>query len=375
MQRRIVIAPDSFKGTATATEVAHAIAAGWQRGRPGDQCILPPMADGGEGTIDALETAASGSTRVTTTVHGPLGKPGEASLLLLRDDTWVVELAETSGIGLLDAVTRESARAATTYGLGEAIRFAIDRGAQRVLVALGSSASTDGGVGALMALGARFLDESDAPIPLGNEGLHRLARVDLSPVGALPPDGIIALTDVTNPLLGPTGAAAVFGPQKGAAPEDIAVLEAGLRRLVDILQISGARADSPGAGAAGGTAFGLLAIGASIEPGALAIAEAIDLSRQLARADLVITGEGSFDAQSLAGKVPSAVLEIAAVHDVPVAVIAGRVSPDALNGDTGTHPASMLSLSELAGSAEATMSDPVRWLEVAGEQAAGLFNG
>lgn len=364
MQRRIVIAPDSFKGTATAATVAHAIGQGWQSVHTGDECDLLPMADGGEGTIDALKASSPGSIRVKLSVLGPVGEPTDADILQMSDGTWVVELAETSGIDKLDAVSRESARIASTYGLGQAIKHATSKGARRVLVALGSSASTDAGVGALMALGAKFEDADGQPVTLGNVGLERIRHVDLSPI-MLPSEGILALTDVTNPLLGPRGAAAVFGPQKGAEPDDVPEFERGLAHVAEVL---GVDAETPGSGAAGGTAYGLLAIGATITAGALATADAIGLPAKIASADLVITGEGSFDEQSLAGKVPSAVLNFAAEHDVPVIVVAGRVAEGLAGAKFG--PQSVISLTDLAGSAKEAMQQTEHWLEVAGAEAA-----
>lgn len=217
-----------------------------------------------------------------------------------------------------------------------------------------------------MAMGARFEDAQGRPIPLGNVGLTAIAHVDLSTIDVLPPEGIIALTDVTNPLLGPNGAAAVFGPQKGASATDVREFDAALAHLAEVVGRS--TAEAPGAGAAGGTGYGLLAIGARVQSGALAIAEAIDLPSRIATADLVITGEGSFDDQSLAGKVPSAVLNIAAEHGVPVAVVAGRVAEGLVGTDFG--PTQARSLTDLAGSAAAAMADTEHWLEVAGAELA-----
>ncbi|SJM64054.1 Glycerate kinase [Gulosibacter sp. 10] len=334
--------------------------------RPEDSTVLLPMADGGEGTIDALETSDPGAARMMLRVRGPLGVPVDAALLKLSDGTWIVELAETSGITRLEAVSRFSACTASTFGLGEAIRFATSRGAQNVLVALGSSASTDAGAGMLQALGAKLLDASGRDIGPGNVGLHDLASVDLSGIAMLPPRGIVALTDVTNPLLGKRGAAAVFGPQKGAASEDIVEFESGLARFAELV---GLEPDAPGAGAAGGTAYGLLAIGATISPGAATIAEAIRLHETIASADLAITGEGSFDTQSLAGKVPSEVIEAAIAASTPTVVLAGRVADEVAN-DRVRGVAATWSLSELAGSAESAMRETELWAETAGARAA-----
>ncbi|MCU1412946.1 MAG: hypothetical protein JWN80_286, partial [Microbacteriaceae bacterium] len=262
--RTIVVAPDSFKGSATAGEVARAIESGWRSVRPGDHVILRPMADGGEGTLDAFELAFPDARRMPV---------GNAYYLQLPDGTAVVELANTSGLTLQKEL---DPMGATTRGFGVAIAAALDRGADRLILGIGGSASTDGGMGALGAIGDR----------------------------AVPPRGAIVLTDVTNPLFGPNGAAAIFGPQKGATPEQVDLLDRRLRELVrhDIDPLT------PGAGAAGGTGYGMLAWGAKLEPGSRAVAELIDLPHALVGADLLITGEGRFDSQSLGGKVISHLL-------------------------------------------------------------------
>ncbi len=340
--------------------------------RPDDECVAAPMADGGEGTIDALAAGAPDAVRHELRVTGPVGDDVTATVLELPDGAWVVELAETSGIAYLDAVTRDTAATATTRGLGEAIRFALDHGAHRVLVGLGSSASTDGGAGALAALGAKLTDARGRDIAPGNAGLHDLDSLDLTNLVPPPPGGIVALTDVESPLLGPAGAAAVFGPQKGATPDDVARFDAGLARLAGLVGAT-ADPDAPGAGAAGGAGFGLLITGARIRPGADEIAAAVHLETLVADADLVITGEGSFDAQSLAGKVPSTVLAAARAANVPMHVIAGRVEASAeFDASLRANPtvASTHSLTELAGSADAAMRDTARYLEAAATELA-----
>lgn len=336
------------------------------------------MADGGEGTAAAMAGSVPGARVVIVPVEGPLGAPVDAELVELPDGTWVVELAETSGIALLERVDHDSCFRASTIGLGQAIRYSTEHGARRVLVGLGSSASTDGGAGMLAALGVRFLDAHGVDIPLGNGGLHSLESVDLSGLVRLPAEGLVALTDVVNPLFGALGAAAVFGPQKGASPEDVPVLEAGLARLARVLQrapeASGdvlALAAEPGAGAAGGTGFGLLAVGARISAGAVAVAEAVGLRELLRGADLVITGEGSFDAQSEAGKVPSLVRKLAQDEGARFGVIAGRVGLGAEErAALAAGGVSILSLSELAGSGQRAMDETLDWVEVAGERMA-----
>jgi len=359
--RTIVIAPDSFKGTIAAADAAQAIAAGWLEERPEDDIRLLPMADGGEGTLEAFATAVPEAARVPVRVVGPDDREVDTFWLRLppTDDTpggtAIVELGVTSGIELL---TELRPREAHTFGLGQAIAAALGAGVSRVVVGLGSSASTDGGTGMLRALGARVLDATGAEVPLGGSGLTSIASVSGLP--ALPVGGVRALTDVTNPLLGRRGAAAVFGPQKGATPEDVASLDAGLANLAALLPDVDPL--TPGAGAAGGTGFGLLAWGATLEPGSVAVAELIGLPAAAVAASVVVTGEGSFDGQSAAGKVPAHVAE--AAGPTPVALVAGRITPDA---DTSVFAAS-LSLTDLAGSPDAAMQDPATWLREAGRR-------
>lgn len=335
---RVVIAPDSFKGSISATDAAHAIAEGWRSIRPGDEILELPQADGGEGTLDAIATALPEAlTRRVENVTGPDGRHVDATWLLLPDGTAVVELAQSSGIALmpqLDALT------ATTRGLGEVIAAALDAGARALVIGLGSSASTDGGAGALEALG-------DRPAP---------------------PGGVTLLTDVTAPLLGPHGAAAVFGPQKGATPADVEALEERMR--VWAARFPDADPATPGAGAAGGTAFGFLAAwGARIVPGAAEIADLTGLTAALDGADVLLTGEGRFDATSLTGKVVGHAFRAAQAAGVArVIAIAGQVAiePPVL-GRTAT---TSRSLSTLAGSTEAALADPATWLRRAGAEAA-----
>ncbi|MGR0220723.1 glycerate kinase [Agromyces sp. ZXT2-6] len=357
MNRRVVLAPDSFKGTATAAEAADAIARGWRTVAPADELVAKPMADGGEGTLDAFAAAVPGASRVPVSVQGPDDRPTDAAWLGLPDGTAVVELALTSGITLLDRLRPLDAH---TLGFGQAIVAALDAGARRLLLAIGGSSSTDGGVGALAALGGVFLDAQRRPVRLGARGLGTLARADLSGLRPLPTDGALILSDVTNPLLGPTGAAAVFGPQKGATPVMVEAMDDNLARLVRAVPGGDALAAVPGAGAAGGTGFGLLTWGARMAGGSGAVADAIGLSSALAGADLVVTGEGRFDGQSAAGKVPSEVAARAATAGVPVALVAGAIDADA------SGFAASASLTDLAGGAAAAMAEPLRWLEAAG---------
>ncbi|WP_157002011.1 glycerate kinase [Agromyces laixinhei] len=363
----VVIAPDSFKGTASAADAAAAIARGWRSVRADDEVVERPMADGGEGTLDAFEAAVPDARRMPITVRGPVAVQGRATdsapiathWLLLPGGTGVVELAATSGLSLVDPLAPFDAH---TAGFGDAIAAALDAGVKRLLLAVGGSASTDGGVGALSALGARFLGVDGRPVGLGNRALGRLDRVELSGLRPLPDGGAVVLGDVTNPLLGEGGAAAVFGPQKGADAADIIVLEANLARFARL--VPGVSAEAPGAGAAGGAGFGLLAWGAEMGGGAALVASAAGLAHDLVGADLVVTGEGRFDGQSEAGKAPSHVARLAAEAGAPVALIAGSITAEPRGF------AASVALAGLAGDRAAAMADPVRWLEAAGARLA-----
>ncbi|CAJ65408.1 glycerate kinase I [Frankia alni ACN14a] len=359
--RRVVIAPDSFKGSATATEVAAALGDGWRSRRPGDEIVTLPIADGGEGTLDVFAAAVPGSVRHPVRVTGPDGRPHDAEWLALPGDVAVVELARASGLPLMPAPDPLRAQ---TIGLGEALRAALVGGARRILVALGGSASTDGGTGALAALGARFLDARGAVLPPGGGALPELARVELAGLRTPPPGGVRCLVDVDAPLLGPAGAAAVFGPQKGAGPADVDLLAAGLRRLAEVL---GGEPAAPGAGAAGGTAYGLAAAwGADLVPGVETITEAAGLPAALAGADWVVTGEGRFDRTSLAGKVVGGVLTLARAAGVPLLLAAGQIDAPRPEGAIAE-----VALARLAGGAPAAVAEPLRWLRAAGAELAG----
>jgi glycerate kinase len=382
---RVLIAPDSFKGSLSAAAVAAALAEGWLSVRPGDLVTRLPLADGGEGTLDVLAAAVPGARWHRARVTGPAGARVIASWLELpggadgtpggspgrgqnssarrptdrpappQVGTAAVELARASGLPLL---AHPDPMGAQTTGLGELLGRALDAGMGRILVGLGGSAATDGGLGALAALGARFLDGGGQPLAPGGGALADLARADLSGLRPPPPGGVTCLTDVTVPLLGPHGAAAVFGPQKGADGPQITRLEAGLARLATVL---GGDPAAPGAGAAGGTGYGLAAAwGAALAPGAAELSRLAGLDRALAAADLVITGEGRFDATSLTGKTCGTVITAAAAAGVPVALVAGQVS--------GTAPgiAGVVTLTGLAGGTAAALAGPRRWLRRAG---------
>lgn len=358
---RVVLAPDSFKGTITAADAAAALAEGWASVDPTAEFVHRPMADGGEGTAAAFEAAVPGAERMPLVVDGPAGKRIDTSWLLLppSDDapagTAVIDLASTSGIELLGELRPWDA---DTTGLGQALGAALDHGVSRLVVGIGSSASTDGGTGMLSALGARFLDAAGTPVARGARGLDDIAAVDLSVLRAAPE--VRVLTDVTNPLTGPRGAAAVFGPQKGLrAAADIALVDDGLRRLAALLDIDPA---GRGTGAAGGTAAALVVWGGVLAPGAAEVAALIGLADAIADADVVITGEGSYDGQSGDGKVPSFLAGLAADAGTVAMLAAGRITTDA---DTELFAASA-SLTALAGSAEAALAEPAHWLRAAG---------
>lgn len=351
---RIIVAPDSFKGTATAASIAAAVRAGWLTERPDDDVVLVPMADGGEGTLDAFETAVPGAVRVPVTVTGPAGTPVDTHWLRLPDGRAVVELAATSGLPLLDAPMPETA---TSRGFGEAIAAALDAGATGLVLGIGGSASTDGGRPVLEALG------------LDSEG------ADTDGLRALPPLGVTVLTDVTSPLLGPTGAAAVFGPQKGITPDRVASfddrLAAWAARFPDV------DPDTPGSGAAGGVGFGLLVWGATLAGGAAAVAEVLGLPGLLEGsdvngADVVISGEGCFDGQSAVGKVPSVVRDLTAAH-APGArsmLVAGAI--EAPLHDYAAAASLTVLATQTTGEPDDALADPLRFATIAGQRLARL---
>lgn len=358
----VVVAPDSFKGSLDAATAAEAIGSGWRAVRPLDEVTLLPQADGGEGTLDAIATAVGGARlRDAGPVTGPDGRPVEGHWLELPDGTAVVELAVSSGLPLM---ARLDPLGATTRGLGEVIAAALDAGAASLVVGLGGSASTDGGAGALRALGLELFDDSGAVLPEGGGALGRLARIDASGLRRAPAGGVRLLSDVTAPLLGPSGAAAVFGPQKGASAAQVVELDAALARWASLLARE-AMTSAPGAGAAGGTGYGFVAAwGAAIEAGAPVIAELTGFAAAAASADVIITGEGRFDATSLTGKVVGNALSLDTAPTTRRAIVAGSLA--------GTPPDGVwaVSLVDLAGSLDAALDDPSRWLYAAGGAAA-----
>lgn len=329
---KIVIALDSFKGSLPAKDACLAVEAGLRAVVSDLTIILKPMADGGEGTAAALLASRPGGEWIPVRVQGPLAeKTVEAGFAWFKDDfTAVVEMAAASGLPLLSENELNPLRT-NTYGTGELIRAAIERGSRRILLTVGGSATVDGGIGAAAALGWRFLADNDTPVPLGGGGLVKIARiVPPAPPQALPP--VTELCDVTNPLCGPNGAATVFGPQKGATPEMVAQLEAGMANLEARIMADLGKdvRNIPGGGAAGGLGAGAVAFfNAEIAPGIETVIKNSGLRTALDGADWCITGEGSFDNQSLDGKVISGVAAAARDAGVPVVVFAGQVNVDA----------------------------------------------
>ena len=324
-EQRVVIAPDKFKGSLTAAEVANALAAGMLDVLPELKTIKLPVADGGDGTVAAAVSA--GFDQITVDAVGPTGEPVRAPYAL-DGDRAVVELAAVVGLSLLPGGQLEPL-ASSTYGLGLVIADAIRQGATTIVLGLGGSASTDGGAGMVHALGAQLLDASGHDLPPGGAALADLAHLDLAPLRAtLSSAKIIIASDVDNPLLGPNGAASVFGPQKGAGLQEVETLEHGLRHWSQLVSAATGRNDAErrGAGAAGGTGYAALALlDAEIRPGIELILDLINFDGQVVGADLVVTGEGSLDEQSLAGKAPIGVARAAARAGVPVVAVAGRL--------------------------------------------------
>ncbi|HLF03722.1 MAG TPA: glycerate kinase [Dehalococcoidia bacterium] len=328
MALKIVIAPQSFKSSVSALEAAQAIARGVLAAEPAAETVLVPVADGGDGTLNALVEGTGGQT-FRSVVTGPLGQSVEASWGVMRDGrTAVIEMARASGLALLPPRKRNP-RATTTRGTGELIKEALERGYTRILVGLGGSATNDGGAGMAGALGFKLLDARGHPLPAGGAALAKLARID--PSGKHPKLAqatVVGVTDVTNPLCGPTGASAVYGPQKGASPEVVAELDAALRSFAQVVQrdLGQAVLDRPRAGAAGGLGAGLLAFtGAELRSGIDLVCEAVGFDAHLEGASLVITGEGRADHSSIYDKAPVGVARRAQARGVPTILLAGSL--------------------------------------------------
>ncbi|WP_256255821.1 glycerate kinase [Streptomyces sp. MUSC 14] len=325
---RVLVAADKFKGSLTAVQVAERVTAGLRRVVPDVEVEALPVADGGDGTVDAA--VAAGFERREVRVAGPLSQEVTAAYAL-RGTTAVVEMAEASGLQRLPAGVF-APLTASTYGSGELLRAALDAGARTIVFGVGGSATTDGGAGMLSALGARFLDEDGEPVPPGGGGLADLARADLSALDPrLSSVELVLASDVDNPLTGPKGAPAVYGPQKGASPDDVDTLDAALAHYAKVLEAAvGPRAAehaaAPGAGAAGGIGYGALLLGARFRPGIEVMLDVLGFAPALERASLVITGEGSLDEQTLHGKAPAGVASAARAAGRTVVAVCGRLA-------------------------------------------------
>ncbi|MGA5465021.1 glycerate kinase [Mycobacterium sp. NPDC050041] len=325
---KIVLAPDSFKESMTAAEAIAAMRDGVAAALPDAECVGVPMADGGEGTVDAVVDALGGSN-VTVEAADALGRPVPATYGHVADrGLAVIEMAAAAGLERIATAERDVLRA-STFGVGQLIISALDRGATEFLIGLGGSATNDAGAGMLTALGAVLLDADGAPLPPGGAALERLDRVDLTGLDPRLAAARFRLAcDVTAPLLGPGGASAVFGPQKGAGPADVERLESALARFSAV--VGATHVDTPGAGAAGGLGFALLQfLDAETRPGVEVIAETVGLESAMAGADWVFTGEGGVDAQTMLGKTPFGVAQVAARAGARVVIFAGRVGDDA----------------------------------------------
>ena len=324
---RIVVAPDKFKGSLTARAAGDAMARGLARAFVGAQIDVVPVADGGDGTAEVLVDALGGKL-VSCDVRGPDGATVTATYGLLPDAKAVIELARASGLALV-ATGRNDPLTASTYGTGQLIAAALDAGAKNIILGIGGSATNDGAAGALAALGAKFTDAAGKPLPPGGAALAGLAAVDVARLAErLQGISIDIASDVANPLCGRNGASAVYGPQKGASPDDVRLLDDALRHYADVVEREiGARLrDVPGAGAAGGAGFGFMALaGSRLRPGADLILEALAFDGRLEGADLIVTGEGRLDRQTLAGKAPFAVAQAGRRRGIPVVAVVGSL--------------------------------------------------
>lgn len=323
---RIIVAPDSFKGSVSALGVANAMEAGIRAVFPQAEVCKVPIADGGEGTVEALVTATGGQI-ISQEVTGPLGTPVEAIWGVLGDgETAVIEMAAASGLTLVPQGRRDP-RITTTYGTGQLMKAVLDRGIGKLIIGIGGSATNDGGTGMAKALGAKFLDSQGVELAPGGAALANLARIDLSGLDPrLSSLDIMVACDVDNPLCGPRGASAVYGPQKGATPAMVAELDAALKNYADAaVKTTGKQvADYPGAGAAGGLGAGLLFFtNAKLRPGVEIVLETTGFDGLVAEADLVITGEGRTDFQTAFGKAPVGVARIAKKYNKPVVCLSG----------------------------------------------------
>ena len=367
---RVVIAPDKFKGTLTAAEVAEAVERGL-RAEVGDlEVTIVPVADGGDGTLAAAEHAGFEAVRLSAT--DPIGRVVDTAYVRRGADA-VVEMAEVSGLAMLRG--KLDPMNASTRGLGEVIAAALDAGARTIVVGIGGSASTDGGAGMVQALGAKIVDASGEEVAPGGAGLVGASRLDLDGLHpGLADATLLFACDVDNPLTGPLGAAAVYGPQKGASPEQVRELDAALASFADLVaqETGHDRRDVPGAGAAGGVGFAALALlGGELRPGAELIFEMVGLPQAIVGADLVITGEGALDEQTLHGKAPAAVAKLAAAQGVPVVAVCGVNKLDA-DGLSRLGVRRAYALMDVARNQDEAMTQGDRLLEQIGAQVAGF---
>ncbi len=371
--RRVLVAADKFKGSLTAVQVAERVTAGLRRAVPDVEVEALPVADGGDGTVDAA--VAAGFERREVRVAGPLGDEVTAAFAV-RGDTAVVEMAEASGLQRLPAGVF-APLTASTYGSGEVLRAALDAGVRTIVFGVGGSATTDGGAGMLSALGARFLTADGEPVAPGG-GLAGLARADLSGLDPrLSSVDLVLASDVDNPLTGPTGAPAVYGPQKGASPDDVAALDAALAHFAKVLETAvgpeaAEYAAAPGAGAAGGIGYGALLLGARFRPGIEVMLDVLGFAPALDRAELVITGEGSLDEQTLHGKAPAGVAAAARAAGKEVVAVCGRLAlPPEVLGRAGIRRA--YPLTELEPDVAKCIADAGPILERVAERIGGDF--
>lgn len=329
---KIVIASDSYKGSLDSSQVNEAMRKGILRVFEDAEIICIPIADGGEGTVDAVMTCCGGSYCYET-VTGPDGREVIARYGILPDKSAVIEMAAASGLPLVQDVTPDTVMNSTTYGTGQLIASALDKGCRKIYIGIGGSATNDGGIGMLQALGVSFLDADNREVGFGGKYLDKIARIDISNLDSrIRETELVVMSDVTNPLCGENGAAVVYGPQKGATEEEIAILDKGLAQFAELIchmNLPDIR-NLPGAGAAGGLGGGLVSfLGAEIRPGIKAILEIADFEKSVQWADLILSGEGRIDGQSANGKVVSGIAEIAGKYNVPVIAICGSVEKDA----------------------------------------------
>jgi glycerate kinase len=358
---KILIAPDSFKGSATSVQVATALADGWKITRPEDEIVIASFADGGEGTLDCIESVNPESVRMPIVVQGATGIEHRSSWLLVDSEIALIEMATLCGITTVDKLDPMGAH---SFGLGQAIKAALeDERVNEILIAVGGSASTDAGIGALSALGFKALDAAGEELALGGRDLPRLARFE-NPIGIRKPHrGIKVLVDVQSPLTGLNGAAHIFGPQKGADARLVEELDLGLAHFLNLLGVK----DQAGYGAAGGVSCGLaVLLGATIVSGVSTIAELIGLKEKIQASDCVITGEGSFDDQSYRGKAVGYLLELARESDRPAMIACG------VNKNKKSD--AIVSLVELAPTLESAITDSQSWLIECGKVLASRFN-